>query len=554
MVAAPPGGQRNFDHLGGFKRSMEPAAGVSRSPAKHVLVLILLSFGAAVFLLPAAASKAGPTEFDPTYGDKGAVNIGLQLPNPNGTVKVLGMAVGPADETFVLSAAHASGSCGAELCLDLYVARFRSDGTRDLDFVSRSGVVASVGQRGVPGGYASYSRSQAALAVAPDGGVIVAAGDGGDAVLVKLRSDGTRDATFGQGGRVATPLGTEVTISSVGAQRDGRIVVAGKVGSGPSSRLLVARYLASGVPDRSFGGGFVYTSPGFDALPAGIALQNGNAVVAAPLCCAFETSLAPLTVFGNDGGIAAELSGQAPERFGTTLGVGGVIARPNGSIKVVGASKAGAYVKGFLPDQRQDRGFGNGGVALIRNLELYPASSGVVRDGRGRIVVAGYTASTDRYHEPSQQLTVTRLLPNGQRDPAFGQGKPVSWFSGGDSYPLGMGIQSDGRIMMMEEARYQCIRGCEADRKIWLVRLKGGGKFPSGRCRGQKATIAGTRLPETLVGTKRRDVIAGLGGDDVIRGLGGNDLICGGGGNDSLYGGGGRDRLFGGSGRNQLHP
>jgi hypothetical protein len=68
------------------------------------------------------------------------------------------------------------------------------------------------------------------------------------------------------------------------------------------------------------------------------------------------------------------------------------------------------------------------------------------------------------------------------------------------------------------------------------------------RCRGQIATVVGTRRSEVLAGTPGRDVIQGLRGGDVVRGRRGNDLLCGGAGPDKVYGGRGVDRADGGPG------
>ena len=72
------------------------------------------------------------------------------------------------------------------------------------------------------------------------------------------------------------------------------------------------------------------------------------------------------------------------------------------------------------------------------------------------------------------------------------------------------------------------------------------------RCRGQRATIAGTNGRDKITGTPRRDVIAAGAGPDRVRGLRGNDLICGQGGRDRLFGGPGRDTLLGGNGNDFL--
>ncbi|MGZ5362143.1 MAG: calcium-binding protein [Solirubrobacterales bacterium] len=71
-------------------------------------------------------------------------------------------------------------------------------------------------------------------------------------------------------------------------------------------------------------------------------------------------------------------------------------------------------------------------------------------------------------------------------------------------------------------------------------------------CKGQRATIVGTRGNDVRTGTPGRDVMVGLGGNDKLSGLAGNDIICGGPGKDKLNGGKGKDVLLGQKGRDVL--
>ncbi len=64
-------------------------------------------------------------------------------------------------------------------------------------------------------------------------------------------------------------------------------------------------------------------------------------------------------------------------------------------------------------------------------------------------------------------------------------------------------------------------------------------------CRGEQATIVGTRGSDRLDGTPADDVIWAGPGDDTVRGGGGDDIICLGYGNDVALGQSGDDRIFG---------
>jgi hypothetical protein len=75
---------------------------------------------------------------------------------------------------------------------------------------------------------------------------------------------------------------------------------------------------------------------------------------------------------------------------------------------------------------------------------------------------------------------------------------------------------------------------------------------PSAKCKGETATVVGTKGKDVLVGTAQADVVAALGGNDKVRALGGKDLVCAGKGRDTANGGGGKDKLRGEAGKDRL--
>src|SRR5262245_7370612 len=99
-----------------------------------------------------------------------------------------------------------------------------------------------------------------AIAVQPDGR-LVAAGAAtinwqADFALARYNSNGGLDTSFGRNGRVTTDFGGIYEgARSVALQWDGRIVVAGSSVVGYYSNFALARYLADGTLDTSFGAG-----------------------------------------------------------------------------------------------------------------------------------------------------------------------------------------------------------------------------------------------------------------------------------------------------------
>jgi uncharacterized delta-60 repeat protein len=117
------------------------------------------------------------------------------------------------------------------------VTRYNADGTVDASF-GENGKAVLVGQAGAR-----------IVLVEPDGKLVVAGGfyspDGGDFLVAKLRSNGSPDRTFGEGGQMHTDFGTNSydELNAAVLQSNRRIVVAGGSYTGPgASDFALARF------------------------------------------------------------------------------------------------------------------------------------------------------------------------------------------------------------------------------------------------------------------------------------------------------------------------
>ena len=135
------------------------------------------------------------------------------------------------------------------------VARYLPDGSLDRVF-GNNGIVTTP--------FDDADARAAALAIQPDGDIVVAGARGVDQdpdfALVRYQPDGHLDLTFGIRGRVATDFGGsgQEWADAVAIQADGSIVAAGtaipEIGPcGIGQQFGVARYLPDGAPDRTFG-------------------------------------------------------------------------------------------------------------------------------------------------------------------------------------------------------------------------------------------------------------------------------------------------------------
>ena len=227
---------------------------------------------------------------DPSFGTGGRVTTDF-----TGDVDVAGaLAVQANGRLVVAGVTNTPGVTNA----DFGLVRYRSNGELDRSFGMDGKVTTDV---------ASINEKALALAVQADGR-LVAAGyttlpepeSGDDFALVRYRSNGMLDRSFGTGGRVTTDFTGSFGLDRANAlvmQADGKLVAAGfAIDPGTIlSDFALARYNPNGALDPSFGiGGKVTTdfTGGGDAA-RGLGVQADGKLVAAGVtavagtCCDF---------------------------------------------------------------------------------------------------------------------------------------------------------------------------------------------------------------------------------------------------------------------------
>lgn len=128
--------------------------------------------------------------------------------------------------------------------------RFNTDGTLDASFGNGGIIIRD---------WSPEDDEAAAVLLQPDGKIILAgnARDNGANYIVVERylSNGQPDASFGQGGQALNPATYEGWCHTAVLMPDGRIVVAGgrRYGAGAFSLMSLYGYLPDGSPDTSFG-------------------------------------------------------------------------------------------------------------------------------------------------------------------------------------------------------------------------------------------------------------------------------------------------------------
>jgi len=176
---------------------------------------------------------------DSSFGSDGVVRIPIDL-QPRGRDEALDVELAP-DGRIILSGRTSPGPDEWRWAF----VRLLPDGTLDTTFSEDGIQTFDLSETGNWG-------SAQAIAIQPDGR-IVAAGDYDGWVVARLRVDGELDETFGTGGVVRTVIRIFNWATAVRLLPDGRLVVSGDAMSGSNVDFALVRYLSNGQIDQSFG-------------------------------------------------------------------------------------------------------------------------------------------------------------------------------------------------------------------------------------------------------------------------------------------------------------
>ena len=226
---------------------------------------------------------------------------------------------------------------------DFVLARFNSDGTLDNGFDTDGMVRTDIG-----GGFAQ--EEALGVAIQPDGKIVVAGYTGrGNVTIVRYHPDGSLDETFGTAGKVTggvAGIAHEVTI-----QPDGKIVVAGTVARDDGDDfgdVIVARYLADGSLDQSFGNGGQLSTDlgGVTNAALNVVLQPDGAIVVSgssldPGTNASVDHHTDIVRYRADGSLDASFGTAGKLTLNDTLLGADLALQPDGRLILVGTADAG---------------------------------------------------------------------------------------------------------------------------------------------------------------------------------------------------------------------
>jgi uncharacterized delta-60 repeat protein len=299
-----------------------------------------------------------------------------------------------------------------------------------------------------------------AAAVQPDGKLVLAgvsqlaedtlAQFAGEMVVARLAANGAPDPTFGVAGVALVPVGARAVAKAVAVQADGRIVVAGEAWfSLATTQPIVARLLADGSPDPSFGtGGVVVVAPLGTAGAVAVA-ADGTIVVAGSGSdgTAATFLVARLTANGAlDAGFAGD--GVATTAIGAAASARAVALATGGGIVAAGYTGATAdvAVARYLADGTLDTAFGGDGIVTTSASTSIEEARAVAIDATGRVLIAGTAGQAT---PTDSGAIVIRYEADGDLDPTFGGGDGIALVdvvNRADGF-VGLHVRADGRIV-----------------------------------------------------------------------------------------------------------
>jgi uncharacterized delta-60 repeat protein len=323
--------------------------------------------------------------------------------------------------------------------------------TGKLDTTFGSGGVVVIGG-------ASFPNAPAAV-IQTNGEIIVAGQFNGLPGVARLTSSGALDPTFGNHGIATTSLDSSEVASSVGVglQSTGKIVIGLSTLFGANDDgFTLVRFKSNGTLDTTFGTGGSVTVAPFNTrflAPSVLSVQSNDEIVLAGsrAVARFTANGALDTSFGSEGVASVpfgSITSIAPESNGDILlGTGSQLL---GTTPPQGTNTQGAVVR-LLPDGTIDTSFGIAGqVATL------PSAAAIAVQSNGQIVVAGsqiglVSGSSSRF-QPG--FGVVRLESNGAIDTTFGTNGGA--FVGFTGFPAvngyALAIQSNGDIVAAGDA------------------------------------------------------------------------------------------------------
>lgn len=385
----------------------------------------------------------------------------------------------------------------------LLVARYDASGTLDTSFGSGGTATVTV----------QDSAEATSLLIEPDGKLVVggqttdSTADTAAFLVARLNVDGSLDSSFGSGGETTIQIGTRGTVRGLALQSDGKIVAVGDTfdqGAG-GHEVGIARLDADGTLDSSFGsGGVLERGGGIGEFAYAVSVEsNGDIAVAGQ----HNSNTGTVWLLDSSG------TSLATTTIASTYQACGLALLSSGDLLVGGATGGGNLTLTRLAaDGSIDTSYGSSGTSTT--------SIGLQADGDGYFCPllpqtdgSAYAAVTTAGGSGSA-FTLAHLDAAGAPDTSFGA-------NGGEQEPVsgrayGIAQQSDGMILLAGQESVSGANHAAVER----VDLSGGGTTTSSAPPGAAGALVQLGAPSDCIaesaGTGCGATGAGLDGADWL--------------------------------------
>jgi hypothetical protein len=325
--------------------------------------------------------------------------------------------------------------------------RFRSDGRQDKSF-------------GADGRASLREQSQyAALVADRSGRAVVGEVGNGNILLSRFSPGGAPDGSFGDGGTVELPCGCATTVLKLLAEPDGGFLaiatrdVYSKHFEAIATGVHAFDLLSDGHLDKSFGraGEAAFKIPKDGELEATVRAPDGTILFGGGECCGEHENvwLWGVTAAGHQAKRFNRAAAGSLHRLGPPAGFPGLTAilpRRGGTVDVIGSMTGkDSFLLRLHDDGKAVASFGRRGVAHLP-FQVEAADAG---SGGGvfAIIRRGF------WH-----YSVARVLADGKADPAYGgaEGNPLTLPGEG----VDVSSLSGGRALVTDLGYFECRSNC----------------------------------------------------------------------------------------------
>lgn len=323
----------------------------------------------------------------------------------------------------------------------------QSPGDLDINFNGDGKVITTVSS-GLDIGYTVAVQSSGKIVVA--GRTTFSSGDD-DIVLVRYNLDGTLDTTFGTNGITTTDFDSgldEQEARSIVILGDDKIVIGGSSDNNSANDFMVAQFTADGILDSSFGDdGKVITPVGMGNEEGySVQVQSDGKIVLSGYSFGDGGEEFALVRYNVDGSLDSTFGddGIVSVLIGTNFSVGTSSAIQADNKILVGGFGRGASnidfaLARFDENGELDTAFSDDGFTFTDFNDGFDQCWAMALQQDGSIVLAGSSGA---------EYALARFLPNGDLDSSFGvDGKVLTGFSNSFDVALSLVIQPDGKIV-----------------------------------------------------------------------------------------------------------